>query len=203
MHVVSAPTDKIGFHGVDPVAQQASAAQAAATDAPSTQALANALRQALVNLGLIKGGALIAFLLGLSLLLLTVRPAQAYVDTQNLAVTNNIAASTTQTNGMGNAIDVSNNDRITVYLVFTPLGADVSGAVTLKMARSATGTKWETEPLLTVTATAKTTNQVVCVTNIANTVFGAASWVKCYSIQNGATNGLTNITVQVNRQHIY
>lgn len=50
-------TDKLGFYGVTPVVQPASANQAAATDAASTQTLANALRTALVNLGLIKGSA--------------------------------------------------------------------------------------------------------------------------------------------------
>lgn len=44
-------SDKIGFYGVAKVAQQASAA--AGTDAATTQTLANALRTALLNLGLI------------------------------------------------------------------------------------------------------------------------------------------------------
>ncbi|HEY6022462.1 MAG TPA: hypothetical protein VIY48_22150 [Candidatus Paceibacterota bacterium] len=44
-------TDKIGFYGATRVAQQASAA--AGTDAATTQALANALRTALLNLGFI------------------------------------------------------------------------------------------------------------------------------------------------------
>lgn len=45
-------TDKIGFYGTKTlVAQQASAA--AGTDAATTQALANALRTALLNLNLI------------------------------------------------------------------------------------------------------------------------------------------------------
>jgi hypothetical protein len=43
--------DKIAFYGATPVAQQASAA--AGTDAATTQALANALRTALLNLGFI------------------------------------------------------------------------------------------------------------------------------------------------------
>lgn len=44
-------TDKVGFFGATPVVRQASAA--AGTDAATTQALANALRTALLNLGLI------------------------------------------------------------------------------------------------------------------------------------------------------
>lgn len=44
-------SDPIAFYGATPVAQQASAA--AGTDAATTQALANALRTALLNLGLI------------------------------------------------------------------------------------------------------------------------------------------------------
>ena len=44
-------SDKLGFYGATPVVQQASAA--AGTDAATTQALANALRTALLNLGAI------------------------------------------------------------------------------------------------------------------------------------------------------
>lgn len=46
-----AATEKLGFYGATPVVQQASAA--AGTDAATTQALANALRTALLNLGFI------------------------------------------------------------------------------------------------------------------------------------------------------
>ena len=46
-----AATDKIGFYGTTPVVQQSSAA--AGTDAATTQALANALRTALLAQGLI------------------------------------------------------------------------------------------------------------------------------------------------------
>lgn len=53
----TAPTQKIGFFGATPVVQPSGATQVAATDAASTQALANSLRTALVQLGIIKGGA--------------------------------------------------------------------------------------------------------------------------------------------------
>lgn len=43
-------TDKISFYGATPVVQAAT--QAAGTDATTTQALANAIRTALRNLGL-------------------------------------------------------------------------------------------------------------------------------------------------------
>lgn len=48
---------KVGFHGATPTAQRASADQASATDLASVIALANELRAALVEKGLIKGGA--------------------------------------------------------------------------------------------------------------------------------------------------
>ncbi len=44
-------TEKVAFYGATPVVQQASTA--AGTDATTVQALANALRTALLNLGLI------------------------------------------------------------------------------------------------------------------------------------------------------
>ncbi|MCC7376781.1 MAG: hypothetical protein IT581_19130 [Verrucomicrobiales bacterium] len=48
-------SSKVGFHGAAPTAQRASASQAAATDLASVIALANELRAALVEKGLIKG----------------------------------------------------------------------------------------------------------------------------------------------------
>lgn len=53
----TATSQKVGFFAATPVVQQASANQAAATDATTVITLANALRTALVNLGLIKGAA--------------------------------------------------------------------------------------------------------------------------------------------------
>jgi len=47
---------KVGFHGATPTAQRASADQAEATDLASVITLANELRAALVEKGLIKGG---------------------------------------------------------------------------------------------------------------------------------------------------
>lgn len=47
---------KVGFHGALPTAQRANANQAAATDLASVITLANELRAALVEKGLMKGG---------------------------------------------------------------------------------------------------------------------------------------------------
>lgn len=52
-----ASTDLIGFFGATPIVQPSSVNQAVATDAASVIVLANALRLALVNLGIIKGSA--------------------------------------------------------------------------------------------------------------------------------------------------
>lgn len=55
--IVGAGTSaKIGFHGATPTAQRANANQAAATDLASVITLANELRAALVEKGLVKGG---------------------------------------------------------------------------------------------------------------------------------------------------
>jgi hypothetical protein len=53
--VGSGTISKIGFHGAAPTAQRANANQAAATDLASVITLANELRAALVEKGLIKG----------------------------------------------------------------------------------------------------------------------------------------------------
>jgi hypothetical protein len=47
---------RVGFHGATPTAQRANANQAAATDLASVITLANELRAALVEKGLVKGG---------------------------------------------------------------------------------------------------------------------------------------------------
>ena len=49
-------SSKLGFHGATPTAQRANADQAEATDLASVITLANELRAALVEKGLIKGG---------------------------------------------------------------------------------------------------------------------------------------------------
>jgi hypothetical protein len=49
--ITGAATDKVGFYGTTPVVQGATAA--AGTDAATTQTLANALKVALDNLGIV------------------------------------------------------------------------------------------------------------------------------------------------------
>jgi hypothetical protein len=53
----SETTSKVGFHGATPTTQRANADQAEATDLASVITLANELRAALVEKGLVKGGA--------------------------------------------------------------------------------------------------------------------------------------------------
>ncbi len=57
VEVGAGTSSKVGFHGSTPTAQRANANQAAATDLDSVITLANELRAALVEKGLIKGGA--------------------------------------------------------------------------------------------------------------------------------------------------
>jgi hypothetical protein len=57
VQVGAGTSSKIGFHGAAPTAQRANANQAAATDLASVITLANELRAALVEKGLMKGDA--------------------------------------------------------------------------------------------------------------------------------------------------
>jgi hypothetical protein len=207
LHVTAAATDKIGFYGVTPVAQPSGATQAAATDAASTQALANALRTALVNLGLIKGSAILIFLIGIVALLASL-PVQAYVDTATVPMTNNVAAlaTVTDTNALGGAsaiLDVSNHEYVSVFLSFKGIDATNAGPVTLTFARSPTGLAFETTPVISVATTANGQSTVLFATNIVKEVLGGASHIQLTSFVNGATNRLTNIVLQLNRKHIY
>lgn len=56
VHLGAGTDSKIGFHGAAPTVQRTNASQAEATDLASVITLANALRAALVEKGLIKGG---------------------------------------------------------------------------------------------------------------------------------------------------
>jgi hypothetical protein len=55
VQVGAATTSKVGFHGATPTPQRSNADQAAATDLASVIVLANELRAALIEKGLIKG----------------------------------------------------------------------------------------------------------------------------------------------------
>ena len=55
VQVGAATTSKVGFHGAAPTAQRANANQTAATDLASVITLANELRAALIEKGMIKG----------------------------------------------------------------------------------------------------------------------------------------------------
>ena len=57
VQVGASAASKIGFHGAAPTVQRANASQAAATDLSSVIALANELRAALIEKGLIRGEA--------------------------------------------------------------------------------------------------------------------------------------------------
>ena len=57
INVGASTSAKVGFHGATPTAQRANANQAAATDLATVITLANELRAALVEKGVIKGGA--------------------------------------------------------------------------------------------------------------------------------------------------
>lgn len=56
LQIGAASSAKVGFHGATPTAQRANANQAEATDLASVVILANELREAMVEKGLIKGG---------------------------------------------------------------------------------------------------------------------------------------------------
>ena len=55
VQVGAGTSSKVGFHGAAPTAQRANADQAAATDLASVITLANELRAALVEKGVIRG----------------------------------------------------------------------------------------------------------------------------------------------------
>jgi hypothetical protein len=194
---------KLGFHGATPTIQRASADQAAATDPTSTMTLTNELRAALVEKGIIKGSALLILFLGILMLaVLSTIPARASVTTDSPGVTNTVAASTTITTGLGAASDVRNNEHVGIMLLFRGLGPS-AGNVTLTLARSTTGITYETTPQISVTVAANGTNAVVFATNLVSSVIGDWGYLKPVSLQNAATNSLTNVVLQIIRKNIY
>lgn len=116
----------------------------------------------------------------------------------NVNATNNVAASSTATTGMGDAIDVSNFADVSVDAEFKTAAADTStGVITLLFSRSLDGTKYETTPRLSYIIPHNSTTVQVGVTNFPAANIGAAKYLKLYSIQNGTTNTLTNIVVRI------
>lgn len=198
---VGAEGDKIGFLGAAPVAKQASANQAEASDANSTQTLANELRDTMIKLGFWKGSAALIALLGLSMLMLMTVPAEASVQTDNVGMTNAVAASTTITTSLGSQVNVINADNVQLFLSFAGAGPD-TGNVTVTLARSPTSVYWETTPKISVTVAANGTNTVRFATNLTSSVVGASGYLKVVSFQNAATNALTGVDLQIIQKRI-
>ena len=180
--------DKIGFFDATPVAKQAAIADA--TNAGTTQSGLNSVLAVLRAYGLILPT---LFVLGLLLLaILTAPPVQAYSDVTAITVTNAVPASTTESTTVGQVIDISNHADFGLLLSFQGAGPD-TGNVTLTFVRAASAViaYAETTPKFTVTVAASGTNVV--------------QWPYVYlkSIQNAATNAVTNITLYVVMKHIY
>ena len=137
-------------------------------------------------------------ILGAALSVAAFLSARADVGTLDFGATNTIAGSTTITTvaaGTGNAVKVDRQDAIGLQTTFQCLAGAETANVTLTMVRSMDGATWETTPKWTLAIAANGTNTVTCFTNLNSSVIGAAGFVKLVSIQNAATNGITNLTV--------
>lgn len=126
--------------------------------------------------------------------------ALADVGTSDFGGTNAVPAETTQSTAaaLGSAVDVSNYHDVGVVVSFKGLDAD-TGDVVVKIIRSGDNTTFESAAAagLTITNAANGTNTVVSYTPVPVTTLGSAGYLKLLSVQNAATNGITNLTVKV------
>jgi len=140
-------------------------------------------------------------LIGAVCALCTAPPARADVGTQSMGITNTLAASATQTTGVGSVVKV--DDHRDIGLVFRGQGSDEgTGNITLLIGRSADGVTFETTPRFSWVVAAASTNAFVAYTNMTETVLGAAGYLKVFSIQNAATNSITNCSLTVIKKRI-
>lgn len=109
-------------------------------------------------------------------------PAQAAVSVVDVGITNSIAANTTTTANLGNAVLVDNHDKVSAVLAFQG-NASGTGNITLKLGRSADGTTYETVGFTNYVA-ANGTTAVVAWFDIPETTLGSAKYLKVLSIAN-------------------
>jgi hypothetical protein len=122
----------------------------------------------------------------------------ADVSVIDVGMTNTLVANATQTANLGNPVQVSPQTSVGLALSFVGAAA-VTGNVTLTLARSADGTKWETTPQFTFIVPLNGTNSVVGVTNLPSSVIGSFKWIKVVSAANSAAsnNSPTSVVLEV------
>jgi hypothetical protein len=194
--ICATSSDKLGFFGTAPAAQQA-----AITKGTANSTTTDAIIDALTAYGLLAKLVIIGAML--ALFAFASAPVQAGVTTDTVAVTNTVPASATTTANLGSQVDVKNADNVGVLLSFQAADGAETANVVLKFARSCAGVTWETSPLISITAAANGTNMVRYAGIIPATTLGAFGYIKAVSLQNACTNAITNITVQVIKKKIY
>lgn len=144
---------------------------------------------------------LLEMLLVIAPLVLCALPAFADVSTDNVGITNTIAANTTTTLNLGSGIPVKNDRTLGAELRLQG-NASGTGAVTVVWARSLDeGTTYETTPRFSWVTALNGTTAVVARTNLPSWFLENSTHVKIISIQNAdASAGGTNASLRIARQ---
>jgi hypothetical protein len=109
--------------------------------------------------------------------------------------TNNVAASTTITNGIvGGTIASGRHDVVGLYILQKPAATNVTANVVYSFAKMISPTEWESTPSVTVTM-ASNTNALPTASFTKVDVAGA-SGLKLVSIANAVAVPITNITIK-------
>jgi len=119
--------------------------------------------------------------------------AQFYQLSTNLAQTNYVAASSTQTSTVTNTLDVRRYRTIAVAAAWSG-STTATGAVTLSYQGSLDGTNWDVSPRWYLVGTNLGTNRVLATTNLAVL---DASYLRPCQVVNGSSANLTNLSVLV------
>jgi hypothetical protein len=109
--------------------------------------------------------------------------------------TNNVAASSTVTNGIvGGTISAGRHDVIGLYIYQKPAATNLTANVVYSFAKAISATEWESTPSVTVTM-ASNTNALPNASFTKVDVAGASA-LKLVSIANAVSVPITNITIK-------
>lgn len=143
------------------------------------------------------------FLAVAALALLTFTPPAVYADTgvDTVISAGTITNGTTRTTGFTD-ISVPKANALGVVCRFTGSGTNAVDNIVVTFARSADGVNFETTPRWTWTIPLNATTAVVGYTNLTDTSFGSAAYLRVVSVQNTGNNSVTNFYIETVKKTI-
>jgi hypothetical protein len=137
-------------------------------------------------------------LLAVNALLALAIPCAAEVSVINTGATNMVAKNATTTDNLGSGTKIDRAEHVSIEMRGAGAAAGTS-SVTYNWRRSLDGgTTYETTPGFSTAFAQNNTTAVVAITNMPQSIIGAATHIKLVSIVHGGDTGnLTNASVRV------